>query len=277
MTASCSGVRPVQAHLRHVEVNGVRLAYDDVGEGRAILFIHGFMLDRTMWRSQVAALEGWRRIAPDLRGSGLSEAPERGYGIATYADDLAALLDALGVRRTVLCGLSMGGYIAFEFLRRHRQRVAGLVIMDARPEADSPERRARRNVIIARALDNGARVFAAELAPKFLAESASEEMKKQLREIMERTPPNGIIGALETMRDRPDSTPLLRTLASVPTLLLIGECDARTPRASVQMMANQIPGARFDIVPDAGHVAPFENPAAVTSRLREFLDELQAK
>jgi pimeloyl-ACP methyl ester carboxylesterase len=95
--------------FRHVEVNGVSLAYNDVGEGPTILFIHGFMLDRTMWRSQVAALDGWRRIAPNLRGHGLSEAPEGGYRMATYADDLAALLDVLGVRRTVLCGLSMGG------------------------------------------------------------------------------------------------------------------------------------------------------------------------
>jgi len=260
--------------LRHIEVNGVRIAYDDVGEGRAILFIHGFMFDRTIWRSQVAALESWRRIAPDQRGNGLSEAPERGYCMATYADDLAALLDALGVGRTVLCGLSMGGYVAFEFLRRHRERVAGLVIMDARAEADSPERRARRNAMIARALDSGAKALADELAPKFLSESAPDEMRKQLREMMERTPSNGIVGALEAMRDRPDSTPLLRTLASVPTLLLIGECDARTPRASMQAMADRIPGARFDIVPDAGHVAPLENPAAVTSRLRQFLDEL---
>ena len=73
---------PLTPDLRHVDVNGVRLAYDDVGEGPAIVFIHGFMFDRTMWRSQVAALEGWRRIAPDLRGHGQSEAPERGYCMA---------------------------------------------------------------------------------------------------------------------------------------------------------------------------------------------------
>ena len=100
-------------------------------------------------------------------------------------------------------------------------------------------------------------------------------MKEQLREMMERTSLNGIGGAQKAMRDRLDSTPLLHTLASVPTLLLIGECDARTPRASMQAMAAQIPGARFDIVPDAGHVAPLENPAAVISRLREFPVELR--
>lgn len=269
--------RTAHPDLRQAEVNGIRLAYVDVGKGPAIVFIHGFMFDRTMWHSQVAALKDWRRIAPDLRGHGLSEAPERGYGMSSYADDLAALLDAMGVRRAVLCGLSMGGYVAFEFVRRHRERVAGLIIMGARAEADSPGRRAMRDIAIASALDSSPKVFADELAPKFLAERAPDEMTKQLREMMERTPPRGIVGALKAMRDRPDSTPLLRTLASVPTLLLIGERDVRTPRASMQAMAAQIPGAKFDTIPDAGHVTPLENPAAVTSRLHDFLDELNTE
>lgn len=132
-------------------------------------------------------------------------------------------------------------------------------------------------MMIARALESGSTALADELTPKFLAESAPDEMKKQLREMMARTPPNGIVGALEAMRDRPDSRPLLRTLASVPTLLLIGERDARTPRASMKAMADQISGARFDIVPDAGHVPPFENPAAVNSNLGEFLATLDTE
>ena len=148
--------------------------------------------------------------------------------------------------------------------------------MDARAEADSPERRARRNMMIARALESGSTALADELTPKLLAESAPDEMKKQLREMMERSPSNGIVGALEAIRDRPDSTPLLQTLASVPTLLLIGEHDARTPRASMHAMAEQIPGASFDMIPGAGHIAPVENPPAVTSKLRDFLDDLDA-
>ena len=129
--------------------------------------------------------------------------------------------------------------------------------------------------MIARALDSGPNALTDELAPTLLAEIASNQIKKQLREMMERARPNGIVGALEAMRDRPDSTPLLRMLATVPTLLLIGECDARTPRASMQAMAEQIPGARFDTVSHAGHIAPLENPAAVNTKLREFLDEFR--
>lgn len=166
----------------------------------------------------------------------------------------------------------MGGYVTLEFLRRHRERVARLVIMDARAEADSPGRRARRNVMIARALERDSRAFADELAPKFLAEGAPDDVKKQLREMMERTSLNGIVGGLEAMRDRPDSKPLLRTLATVPTLLLIGECDVRTRHASMQAMAGQIPGARFEVVPDAGHLPRSARPddEGLRRRLREL-------
>ena len=105
---------------RRFTVNGVSLAVEVRGEGRAVLLVHGYPLDRSIWSHQVAALDGFRRIAPDLRGMGASDAPDLGYSVETYAADLAALLDALGVDEAVLCGLSMGGYIAFEFLRRWR-------------------------------------------------------------------------------------------------------------------------------------------------------------
>ena len=126
-------------------MNGVSLAVEVRGEGPAILFVHGYPLDRTMWRDQIDSLEGYRRIAPDLRGMGQSDAPDLGYGMGIYADDIAALLDALGVNEVVLCGLSMGGYVIFEFLRRWRHRVRALILMDTRAEADSTEaRRARQ-------------------------------------------------------------------------------------------------------------------------------------
>lgn len=266
---------PHMPEPRYITTNGVRLAYDDVGEGPAILFIHGFMFDRTMWRDQVVGLEGWRRIAPDLRGMGLSEAPENGYSMDVYADDLAALLDVLGIERVVLCGLSMGGYIAFEFIRRHRERVAALVIMDSRAEADSPEREASRNDMIARVRRGEAKALVEELAPIFLAEDAHTNVQKRLKEMMQRTPPAGIIGALEAIRDRPDSTRLLQSLANLPTLLLIGEHDRRTPFASMQTMANHIPNAKLGMIPNAGHVPPIENPEKTADRLRRFLNGLE--
>jgi pimeloyl-ACP methyl ester carboxylesterase len=262
---------------RHIAVNGVRLAFDDVGHGPAILFVHGFMLDRTMWRQQVVALGGWRRIAPDLRGMGLSEAPERGYRMDVYADDLAALLEALDVERAVLCGLSMGGYVALEFLRRHRQRVRALVLLDTRAEADTAERKASRNDMIARVRHGEASALAEELATKFLAEGASADAKRRLKKMMDRTPPAGALGALEAMRDRPDSTPVLQSIGNVPTLVLIGRHDTRTPHASMQAIVDRIPDAMFEVISNAGHVPPLESPEETTRRLRRFLNGLESR
>lgn len=128
---------PASTEVRRVKVNGVNLALEVRGEGPAILFVHGYPLNRTIWTDQVDALDGYRRIAPDLRGMGLSDAPDLGYSIGIYADDLAALLDAIGVEEVIVCGLSMGGYVIFEFLRRWRGRVRALVLMATRAEADT--------------------------------------------------------------------------------------------------------------------------------------------
>jgi 3-oxoadipate enol-lactonase len=256
---------------RHIAVNGVRLAYVDVGTGPAVLFVHGFMADRTLWSEQVVALDGWRRIAPDLRGMGMSEAPEAGYGMGVYADDLAALLDALDVERAVVCGLSMGGYVAFELLRRHRARVAALVVLDARAEADTPERKASRDDMVARVRNGDATALEDELASRFLADSAPADVRRRLEQMMERSPAAGTVGALEAMRDRPDSTQLLRSIRNLPTLLLIGEHDSRTPRASMRAMADQVPGAMFEVITGAGHTPPLENAEETTTKLRQFL------
>jgi 3-oxoadipate enol-lactonase len=124
MTARRRGAGDVQ----RLAVNGVSLAVEVRGDGPAVLFVHGYPFDHTMWTHQIAALEGWCRIAPDLRGMGQSDAPDLGYSMETYAADLAALLDLLGARDVVLVGLSMGGYVAFEFLRRWRDRVRAATV-----------------------------------------------------------------------------------------------------------------------------------------------------
>lgn len=266
----------VDPEPRRIAVNGVSLAYDEMGTGPAILFIHGFMFDRTMWRDQVAALEGWRRIAPDLRGMGLSEAPASGYRMDVYADDLAGLLDALQVERAVLCGLSMGGYVAFELVRRYRERVAALVVLDARPEADTAERKASRNDTIARVRDRGARALAKELASRFLARRAPADARSRLKRMMDRAPVAGTVGALEAMRDRPDSGPLLQSVGDLPTLLLIGEHDTRTPHSSMRAIADRMPNATFGTISGAGHVPPLESPEETTETLRRFLNRLRA-
>jgi pimeloyl-ACP methyl ester carboxylesterase len=255
-------------------VNGVDLEVQDEGSGPGILFIHGFPLDRRIWRHQVEHLDGWRRIAPDLRGMGRSQAPAGGYSMESYATDLALLLDALGVERAVLSGLSMGGYIAFDFLRRFPERVAGLVLMDTRAEADSDEGRRNRDAMIAAVRERGAVAVVEAMLPKLLAPATASrcpELVSEVRAMMEATPVQGIVGALEAMRDRPDSTALLSGLQGLPALVVVGEADAITPPEVARVMAERLPQADLVVVPEAGHLSPLEQPAWVTARLREFL------
>jgi YbgC/YbaW family acyl-CoA thioester hydrolase len=267
---------PDGSAVQRITVNGVGLAVDVVGDGPAILFIHGYPLDRSIWSHQMQHLEGWRRIAPDLRGMGRSDAPDLGYSMTTYADDLAALLDSLGVDHVVLCGLSMGGYVAFEFLRRHRNRVRGLILVDTRAENDSAEGRRSRDAAAQTARDDGTRAVAAAMLPRLFAEDTEEavgEPWRQVERIIVATPIAGIIGALAAMRDRPDSTAQLESL-DLPALIIVGEHDRITPPASSHRMASALAGSHLEVIHGAGHLSPVEKPGAVTEVIRSFLRRL---
>jgi 3-oxoadipate enol-lactonase len=265
-------------NLQRITVHGVNLAVEERGEGPAVLFVHGYPLDRTIWREQIGALEGFRCIAVDLRGMGQSDSPDLGYSMPIYAADLAALLDVLGVDDVVLCGLSMGGYVAFEFLRQWRSRVRGLVLMDSRADADSPDARRARDAAAATARERGAAAIADAMLSKMLAPATltrQPDVAEQVRALMSRTPVAGIVGALAAMRDREESESLLPTLAGVPTLVIVGEADTLTPPDQARAMAAAIPGGRLAVIAGAGHLPPVEQPEATTARLREFLKSLE--
>jgi pimeloyl-ACP methyl ester carboxylesterase len=269
------GARDVQ----RVAVAGGELAVDVRGNGPPVLFVHGYPLDRTLWRHQLAGLGRWRRIAPDLRGFGASAqaAPDPAmWSLGAYSDDLVAVLDALGVERTVVCGLSMGGYIALDFVRRYAARVSALVLMDTKAEADTEEGRRARDEMAALALAEGAGAIAARMLPKLVAEAtraSQPETVTHAREMMEGADPRGIAAALRAMRDRADSRELLPRIA-VPTLVLGGAEDQLTPPVVMRALAAGIPGARYEEVVAAGHLAPLEQPLAVNRLVAEFLEQL---
>jgi 3-oxoadipate enol-lactonase len=263
---------------RRFTVNGVTLAVEVRGDGPVVLFVHGYPFDRSIWSHQVAALDGYRRIAPDLRGMGASDAPDLGYSMEIYAADLAALLDVLAVEEVVLCGLSMGGYIAFECLRRWRQRVRGLVLMDTRAEADTAEGRKARDGAAALARDRGAEAVTESLLPQVLGRSTRTGASitvERVRGMMSSTPVPGLVGALAAMRDRPDSSPLLPELAGIPTLVVVGEEDELTPPDTARGLADRIPGARLVTISGSGHLPPVERPVETTRALLEFLRTLR--
>jgi pimeloyl-ACP methyl ester carboxylesterase len=258
---------------QHLAVRGLALARDVQGDGHPILFIHGFPFDRTMWRPLMATLTGWRRIAPDLRGLGLSDVPES-YSMADYADDLAALMDALHVPQAVVCGLSMGGYVAFELLRRHSARVRALILAATRAEADDEAGKRRRGEMIALVERQGPAALAEVLLPQLLAPAnltAMPHVTEHLRTMIAGSPVKGVVGALRAMRDRADATPLLRKI-EVPTLVIAGRDDQLIPPAASRQLADAIPGALFTLIPDAGHLCPLEQPVTTTKVIAEFLE-----
>ncbi len=266
--------RQLPGNLRRIAVNGVNLAVDVRGKGPAVLFIHGYPLDHTMWEHQLGHLDGWMRIAPDLRGMGQSDAPDLGYSMATYAEDLLALLNTLGVERVTLCGLSMGGYVAFEIMRRAPERVRALILINTRADADSADARKARDSAAAAAREGGAELVAESMLPRLLARTApanNPELVERLRRMIEATPVAGILGALGAMRDRPDSLALLPALTETPTLVIAGDDDQILRPDSSQSMADAIPGARLAVLPGAGHLTPLELPEAVTALLADFL------
>jgi YbgC/YbaW family acyl-CoA thioester hydrolase len=262
---------------RRMTVNGVGLAVDVRGDGPAVLFIHGYPFDHSIWAPQLDALDGWRRVAPDLRGMGRSDAPDLGYGMATYAEDLVALLDALGIDRVVVAGLSMGGYVAFELLRHWRERVRGLVLVCTRAEPDSPEGRRARDAAAQQVRELGAGAIADAMLADVLSPSAragDPALAERVRKIMAATPVAGIVGALTAMRDRSDSNGLLSTLEDLPTLVIAGAEDSIIPPEKARAMADRIPGARFVAIRGAGHLPTLETPEETTGAIRAFLGSL---
>lgn len=249
--------------------------------GEVILFVHGFPLDHTMWRHQMAGLTKWKRVAPDLRGFGGASAPPHSpgasaYSMGIYADDLIAVLDQVGARRAVVCGLSMGGYIVFELLRRHPERIRALVLCDTKAEPDTAEGRKVRDEQAGLAEREGVGAVVDRLLPKLLGKSTQKtqpELVTEVREVILRSSVSGFAGALRAMRDRPDSTPDLSGIR-VPTLVIGGSEDEIIPPAVMQAMTAAIPGARFESIKSAGHMAPLEQPLAVGRVLGDFLETL---
>jgi 3-oxoadipate enol-lactonase len=262
-----------------LKLRDFEMAYDDTGGNNIpLLLIHGFPLDRTLWSAQTSALADVARvIAPDLRGFGESSLPTGAVTMETYADDLRDLLNALGVQRAVIAGLSMGGYIAFAFYRKSAARVRALILADTRATPDSPEARKGRDdsAALARAQGTAAvaeKMFPKMLTPKTIAERA--DVANAARALMARQPVEGVIAALIALRDRPDSMPTLAQIA-VPTLIVVGAEDALTPPQDAEQMRDGIRGARLAAIPNAAHLSNFEQPDAFNQIVREFLRALQ--
>ncbi|MFN2388069.1 MAG: alpha/beta fold hydrolase [Actinomycetota bacterium] len=260
-------------------IGGTRINYiDSGGDGAPVLLVHAFPLDAQMWEPQIEALgDRFRLIAPDLKGFGGSDAPQDRslYSMDSYADELAGVLDELGLDAPVLVGLSMGGYIAFAFLRKHRARVRALVLADTRAEADPPEGIAKRTAQQEQVASQGTKALIDALSNALLSEptrTKKPDVVDRVKQLMD-NPVGGFIGALEAMKARPDSTDEL-TAIDVPTLVLVGENDAVTPPEAARKIHEHVGGSRLVVIPEAGHLSSLEAPEAFNGALAEFLGGL---
>lgn len=248
------------------------VGYDAAGEGEALVLLHGFPHDRTLWAPQLAAVPaGVRAIAPDLPGFGES-APLATASLDAWADGIVALLDQLRVDRAIIGGLSMGGYLAFALWRRHAARIRGLVLADTRAGADSDEARANRRGMQALARAEGAGAVAERMITGMVGRTtraSRPEVVATLDAMMRRASVPAITDALEAMLSRDDSSATLETIR-VPTLVLCGEEDVLTPVAESQRMHTAIPGSTLGILPGAGHASNIEAPEVFNRLLYGF-------
>lgn len=246
----------------------------DLGNGAPLLLIHAFPLSGAMWQPQIEALaHNYRLIVPDLPGFGKTPLTADAYSLDDMADWLVSLLDERGLDRVAVAGLSMGGYVAFALLRRHRERITALVLADTRAGADSAEGKAGRETNAQLAENEGASAIANKMLPSLLSPDASAAATATLRAIIEGNAPAGIAAALRAMARRADSTELLADI-SVPTLIIVGAQDALTPPSEAQAMHSAIVGSQLVELANAGHIANIEQPEAFTTALQGFLNSM---
>lgn len=241
-------------------------------DGVPLMLLHGFPLDHTSWAPQLAADFGARVIAPDLRGFGASPFTEAA-SIEGMAEDVLALADRLGVGRFVLGGLSMGGYVALAVARRAPERLLGLVLADTRAEADAEETRRKRDEHVALVQAQGSQALADLVVPGFFTEAYRAAEPREVRAVrttIAGQSPQGVVNALRAMRDRPDATQGLGSIAC-PSLVLVGEQDPLTPPQLAERLAEGIPGARLVVIPGAAHLSNLEQPEAFNEALGVFL------
>ena len=245
----------------------------ELGTGPAILLVHGYPLDGAMWSSVARRLsERFRVLKPDLPGHGENSLPPGGT-IDSYADFLSAVIDAAG-GPVGLAGFSMGGYVDLALVKRRPEQVSALALVDTRAEADDEATRARRDESIALLRQSGIEPVAEAMLGKLVSPQslAKSDLADRVRRILRRQNAAAYESDLAAMRGRPDFLSFLAQIA-VPTLVVVGEEDVITPPDRARAMVDAIPGARFAMIPQAGHLTPMESPAAVAKALGDFFAE----
>lgn len=259
--------------------DGTRLHFEETGnrEGMPIVFLHAFPMNHKMWEPQIRALEkDFRVIAPDLRGLGGSELGASPFTMEVLVDDLIELLDHLHVKKAVVCGLSMGGYVALRALERHPERFKGVVLADTNTAADTNESKIKRTQALKAVQTKGLSAFAEEFLKHALSAHTREtkpEVVARLKNIIESNNPAGVLHAIIALISRTDTTASLKAI-KVPTLIAVGEEDTVTSVSLAEGMHKQIEGSKLAVLKKAGHFSNIENSEEFNRAFVAYLDSL---
>lgn len=261
--------------------NGIDWSVFAEGNGKVLVFLHGFPFDQRLYLEACRPLsDSYRVIIPDLPGFGESRfrpgAEPNCFAMGDFADGLAALLDELGEPKALICGLSMGGYIAMQFFRRHPDRLSGLIFCDTRSTPDLPAAAEKRRHLADSIHQTGVKSLAAQMVPSLLSPktlASNQKVVLYLTNIISGQDASAVAAAARGMADRDDSTVFLKEIV-VPTLFLAGEDDRISPPSVMREMADAVRGSEFRTIPGAGHLPPLENPEYFALSVRTFADRV---
>lgn len=246
-------------------IDGTNIAFARRGHGTPLVLLHGYPLDRSIWRAVAEMLaDELDVIMPDMRGFGESDVMEADRSILAYASDLAGLLDQLGIRRAHVAGHSMGGYVALAFARMYPRQIAGLGLVSSQELADTEERKAARHASALQITQNGIDGVVQEMTPKL---SPKAEVQEFVRKVIANQRPMGLAVALDAMAGRPDSADVLRSFSG-PAVIVHGGADELISVDRARQMRMLLASAHYLELPGVGHMPMMENPAAVAEALR---------
>lgn len=261
-------------------LNDINISYNDEGpEGSPIIiFVHGFPLNKSMWDKQINALkDDYRVIAYDIRGHGNSEVGKIDFSIDLFVSDLINFMDALKIKKTLLCGLSMGGYIALNAIENYSDRFTALILSDTNCTADSTEAIEKRMNTIKSIKENGVEKLANDLIPNLLAAESFRSNLEEIaavREMIVTTTITSLNKSLHALANRKETCSKLSKI-KVPTLILVGEEDKITPPEAAKAMHEKINDSSLQVISHSGHLSNMENPDSFNKHLNNFLGGLK--
>lgn len=253
--------------MKKIKLNGIELAYERRGKGMPLVLIHGYPLDHSIWNETISQLENdFDLILPDVRGFGESTTFDAPYTLSDIANDLAALLDSLGVERTTLAGHSMGGYIALAFAKAFPERVTGLALVSSQTASDTPERKEGRYKTAADVSQKGVQIVADGMTDKL---TPNQSVRDVIRPLIAKQSVAGVTGALKAMAEREDLTSFLASFGQ-PLVLIHGEADELIPVERAREIKSLVPSAHLVELRGGGHMPMMEMPVETTTALKKL-------